>query len=176
LARRALEDEAVWNFVSTLSQALNVDPSGDWLWAGEQSHSHQHDDVMRLMRDPEAQPHSLVHPYTMEVGSQTARAHARRGGRGLAYDSTMFVCVCVHVRACMYVQVFEEPFLAMAHVLCGGQERVFCNDGWAACFFDEAEVARAISADNVRPLDLVARCVLYPNHTVTAAAGTRVSE
>jgi hypothetical protein len=45
------------------------------------------------------------------------------------------------------LELFQEPFLTLLTVTCGGQERVLVNEGWAQCFQSEAEVQAQLTSN-----------------------------
>jgi len=61
------------------------------------------------------------------------------------------------------LELFEEPFLTLLTVTCGGQERVFVNDGWAQCLQTEAEVnaqlASNLNDEGLRPAEVFGMAV-----------------
>jgi hypothetical protein len=52
------------------------------------------------------------------------------------------------------LELFHEPFIALATVVVGGEERVFANAAWAKSFFDEEACRQKLEGEGWRPTEI----------------------
>lgn len=60
------------------------------------------------------------------------------------------------------LDLYKTPFVSMAAVVIGGQERVFANDAWARAFFGAEEAQRRLQEEGQRPEEIFGS-VVHPD-------------
>lgn len=102
-----------------------------------------------------AEQHRLAQAFPGVVG--TLRADSNDNNDGM----TTLAQQVVHPYA---LELFQEPFLTLLTVTCGGQERVLVNEGWAQSFESEAEVqaqlTNNLANEGWRPAEVFGMAVL----------------
>lgn len=60
------------------------------------------------------------------------------------------------------LDLFHDPFISMAGVMVGGEQRVFVNAAWAKSFFDEEACRQKLEEERLRPTEIFGS-VVHPD-------------
>ena len=57
------------------------------------------------------------------------------------------------------LELFQDPFLSLTFVVCMGEERIFCNQGWTDVFHTEPEARTKALMEGLRPTEILGTIV-----------------